>query len=161
VISKGLALGFLIGLVGSICAGCTNTSGANQPTVDGPPSGHYVCRAGGFKGLYSGEFDIKPGWRYVGIQNRGGEFRYDKPKKTVVFTTGDFEYWDFIAQYQTAAESSDGRERLVLKDESAPEPIGQEKPGVFQYCYLSTSSEDVAKSRDSGAQEFGKRGVSP
>jgi hypothetical protein len=150
---KGLATGLFIGVLGLVLSGCTNSSGANHPTVGGPPPGHYLCRAGGFKGLYSGEFDIRPGWRYVGIQNRGGVFRYDEPKKMVVFTTGDFEYWDFIAQYQSAAESSDGRERLVLKDESAPEAIGQEKPGEFQYCYMSTSTNGVAVSRDSDAPE--------
>jgi hypothetical protein len=138
----------VLGAVGLFGSSCTNTSGANHPAVGGPPAGHYVCKAGGYNNLYSGEFDIKPGWRYVGIEKRGGDFRYEEPKKTLVFTTGDFEYWDFIAVYQTEAESSDGRERLVIKDESAPSPIGQEKPGEFQYCYKSTAGSGVSQSRD-------------
>jgi hypothetical protein len=151
VIRKGLATGLLIGLLGLVGSGCTSSSGANTPKVGGPPAGHYTCKAGGYKDLYSGEFDIKPGWRYVGIQNRGGEFRYEEANKKLVFTTGDFEYWDFVAIYQNAAESSDGRERLVLQDESAPDAIGQEKPGEFQYCYMSTTPGTVAQSRDTAA----------
>jgi hypothetical protein len=138
----------VLGAVGLFGSSCTNSSGANHPTVGGPPTGHYVCKAGGYNNLYSGEFNITSGWKYIGIQNRGGDFRYEETKKTLVFTTGDFEYWDFIAVYQTAAESSDGRERLVLKDESAPSQIGQEKPGEFQYCYMSRSGDSVTQSRD-------------
>ena len=144
-----------IGLVGS---GCTSSPGATQPTVGGPPPGHYVCKAGGYKNLYSGEFDIKPGWQYVGVEDRGGQFRYEQANKKLVFTTGDFEYWDFVAVYQTAAESNDGRERLVLMYESAPEAIGQERPGEFQYCYRKDTAQDqVAVSRDMGSQS--KQGV--
>ena len=148
MIHRVVVAGSILGAVALLLSGCTNSSGSNHPTVGGPPTGHYICKAGGYNKLYSGEFDITPGWKYVGIQNRGGDFRYELPEKKLVFTTGDFEYWDFVAVYQTAAESGEGRERLVLKDESAPAAIGQEKPGEFQYCYLADGSNSVAISRD-------------
>ncbi len=111
-----------------------------MPITGGPPLGHYVCWTGGFKDLYSGEFTIEPNGHYTGVLNRGGQYVYDQSKKTIVFTTGDFEYWDFVAVYQTAAESQNGRERLVLKDEAWESPIGQERPGDYHYCYMGTEN---------------------
>lgn len=112
-----------------------------------------MCWSGGYGKLFSGGFDIYGDGHYTGVENRSGKFIYDQPKKTIVFKSGDFEYWDFIAVYQTAAESNNGRERLVLKDESWESPIGQENPGDYQYCYLDNTPRTIALGRDGEAIE--------
>lgn len=135
-----------------LLSGCTSTSGSVLPVTGGPPVGKYNCWAGGFQRLSSGSFTILPKGDYIGMADRRGRYIYEPAEKKIVFTTGDYEFWDFVAIYQSSADSDVGRERLVLKDESAPSPIGKERPGEYHYCYREESTRTAQDASNIEAQ---------
>jgi len=117
---------------------CARTGGTEIAVRGGPPLGKYKCWAGGFENLPSGEFTLLPGGKYQDSRKGGGgAYLYDSDTASLEFVTGDFEYWNFVAFWQHAAE--DGHpERLVLRYRGDTAKQGNERAGRYQYCYLES-----------------------
>lgn len=123
---------------------CARTGGAELSVHGGPALGTYRCWAGGFEKLPSGEFTLLPGGRYQDSRKGGGgTYLYDTDSATLQFLTGDFEYWDFAAVWQHPLKG-EHPERLVIRYRSDSVPVGNERAGRYQYCYLESPPVQTA-----------------
>jgi len=138
-------LAFVVGalLFALLMESCERTGGTEVAVHGGPPLGKYQCWAGGFDNLPSGEFTLLPGGKYQDSRKGGGAYLYDPETASLQFLTGDFEYWDFVAVWQRAAKGHP--ERLVIRYRSDNAPVGSERAGRYQYCYLKPQPIQTAE----------------
>ncbi|HEX8925872.1 MAG TPA: hypothetical protein VF786_08780 [Terriglobales bacterium] len=139
-------LAFVVGalLFALLMDSCARTGGAEVPVHGGPPLGRYRCWAGGFENLSSGEFTLLPGGRYQDSRKGGGgTYLYDPDTASLNFLTGDFEYWEFSAMWQHGS-NTEHPQRLVIRYRGDSAPVGSERAGRYQYCYLESEPVQTA-----------------
>jgi hypothetical protein len=139
-------LAFVVGalLFALLMHSCARTGGAELSVHGGPPLGKYQCWAGGFHNLPSGEFTLLPDGKYQDFRKSGGgTYLYDPDTTSLQFLTGDFEYWEFAAVWQRA-RAGEHPERLVLRYRGDSAPVGSERAGRYQYCYLDAQPVQTA-----------------
>jgi hypothetical protein len=121
-------------------------TGFDDPAA--PPRGLYHCSAGGFGHLPAGTLTLAPDGHYESYRPRGGgSYSFTPGTSSIEFLDGDYHYWEYRGVFQrapqphalgTSAHPDDLRERIVLMPLGATDPIGAERPGEYQYCYLDT-----------------------
>jgi len=144
VVVRKLAFVFGSLLFALLMDSCARTGGSELSVRGGPPLGKYQCWAGGFENLPSGEFTLLPGGKYQDSRKGGGgTYLYDPDTASLQFLTGDFEYWDFAAVWQRSGKGQHP-ERLVIRYRSDRAPVGSERAGRYQYCYLEPQPMETA-----------------
>jgi len=104
-----------------------------------PPPGLYQCWAGGFAHLQAGTLTLAPNGHYESYRpGGGGKYAFLPATAAIEFIDGDYHYWEYRGVFQRASQSQDREDRIVLLPLSATKPIGAERPGEYQYCYLDS-----------------------
>jgi len=104
-----------------------------------PPPELYRCWAGGFAHLPAGNITLAPNGHYESYRpGGGGRYAFSPDTSAIEFINGDYHYWEYRGIFQRAPQSRDHKDSIVLLPLNATTPIGAERPGEYQYCYLDS-----------------------